>query len=124
MPNSDKTTIKMRAFPGDAGAEPAKPAVNQNAADELTRKNAQIDDLKKKLLEHLNTIEQLQQNLRQEQGKSPELVRKVATLEARIKELSALEEQVKKIPVLENRIRELTEALNRIATIAASGKAS
>lgn len=82
-------------------------------ANDIARKNAQIEEEKKKSIEHLKTIEQLKESLKQEQAKTAEATKKMAGLEARINELSALEAKVK----------ELTDMLGKISGIAAAGKA-
>lgn len=113
-------------------------------AGELANKNVQLEAEKHKSLEHLKTIEQLRESLKQEQAATAEQARKANELEARTRELTVLEEKVKKIPALEARInelavletrlkemaalevrvKELTEALGKISTIAAAGKAA
>lgn len=82
-------------------------------ANDLARKNAQLEELKSKSLEHLQTIEQLRESLKQEQAKTAGMAGKAAELEAKAKEAAALDARVK----------ELTEALGKIAAIAAAGKA-
>lgn len=101
-------------------------------ANALARKNAQLEE-QKKSLEHLQTIAQLRESLKQEQAKTPEMVNKIAGLEARVKELSGLETKLKELSGLENKakeaamlevkVKELSDALGKIAAIAAAGKA-
>jgi len=81
--------------------------------NELARKNAQLEEEKKKSLEQLKTIEQFRESLKQEQVKTAEMVKMMTEQEARTKASSALEARAK----------ELTEALGKIAAIAAAGKA-
>jgi len=102
-------------------------------ANDLARKNAQIEEEKKKSLEHLKTIEQLKESLKQEQAKTAEMSSKTVMLEAKVNELSGLEARVKllpeleakvkELPGLEAKVKELTEVLNKISGIAAAGKA-
>ncbi|MDD2914889.1 MAG: hypothetical protein PHP70_06165 [Gallionella sp.] len=102
-------------------------------ANALAKKNALLEEEQKKSLEHLQTIAQLRESLKQEQAKSPEMVNKMAVLEARVtellgletklKELSGLENKAREAVMLEAKVRELTEALGKIAAIAAAGKA-
>ncbi|MDD5300474.1 MAG: hypothetical protein PHD65_08270 [Gallionella sp.] len=102
-------------------------------ANDLAMKNAQIEEEKKKSLEHLKTIEQLRESLKQEQAKTAEMVKKTAGLEAKINELSGLEDKVKavaeleakvkELPALEAKVKELTDILGKISGIAATGKA-
>jgi len=82
-------------------------------ASELAKKNAQIEEAKNKSLEHLKTIEQLRNSLKQEQAIASEMVDKAANLDAKTKELTSLEAKVK----------ELTEALGKISSIAAAVEA-
>lgn len=118
-------TVKTHAFPD--GAKSIAPQSNlteaQEKALELAKKNALIAEDKSKLLEHLKTIEQLGESLKQEQAKTAEMTKKVAGLEAKIKELSEQETQEKKVAELEAKVKELTEALGKISGIAAAGKA-
>jgi len=92
-------------------------------ANEFARKNAQIEEEKKKSLEHLKTIEQLKESLKQEQAKTAEMAKKMAALEAKIKELSGLEAKVKEVAELDAKVKELTDMLGKISGIAAAGKA-
>ena len=82
-------------------------------ANELVRKNTQLEEEKKKSLELIKTVEQLRDSLKQEQAKTLELSRNLAEQETRTKESAALEAKV----------NELTGALGKIAAIAAAGKA-
>jgi len=104
-------------------AEMAKNKAEQDAklkdlavleASELAKKNAQIEDVKSKSLEYLNTIDQLKESLKQEQAKAAGMVDKTAELEVKTKELA----------LLEAKVTELTEALGKISSIAATVKAS
>jgi uncharacterized protein YoxC len=79
--------------------------------------------MKIKLLEHLKTIEQLRESLKQEQANTAGIAKKTAGLEAKIKELSEQENQEKKLAELEAKVKELSEMLSRISGIAAAGKA-
>jgi t-SNARE complex subunit (syntaxin) len=98
-------TVKTRAFPD--GKKSAASQSNLTGAQEktleLAKKNAQLEEVKSKLLEHLKTIEQLRESIKQEQAKAAEMVTKTAGLEAKVKELS--------------------EMLSKISGIAAAGKA-
>ena len=126
MSNADKTTIKTRTFP--EGAKPVVPQNNlteaQEKALELAKKNALIAEEKNKLLEHLKTIEQLRESLKQEQSKAAEMAQKAVGLEAKVKELSVQESNAEKMAELEARVKELTEALGKISGIASAGKAN
>jgi len=125
MSNADKTTIKTRAFSDDAKS--AAPQNNlteaQEKALELAKKNAHLEDVKSKLLEHFKTIEQLRESLKQEQAKTVEMEKMTAGLEAKVKELTELEAKVQNSAELEAKVKELTEALGKISGIAAAGKA-
>ena len=125
MSDSEKTTIKLRAYPGKAEGDVAQSNLteDQNNALELVKRNAQLQEEKNKLLELQKTIEQLRESFKQEQAKSAGMAEKAVMLEAKVKELSAQETNVKKVAELEARVKELTEALGKISGIAASGKA-
>ena len=125
MSNEDKTTINVRAYSGKA--DNIVPQNNltedQNNALELVKKIAQLEEEKRKSLEHLKTIEQLRNSLQQEQAKSTELSKKMVALEAKIKELSGLENKAKELAEMEAKVKKFTEMLGRISGIAAVGKA-
>lgn len=161
-------TVKMRAYSEEAPSDASQgnPADDQNRTLELALKDAQLEEEKSKTLEYLKTIVQLRENLKQEQAKAAEVVKKSAELEAKVKDLAALDstefakknaqleeerrkslEQMKAIEQLketlrqeqakaaeqeakakgsavqEAKVKELTEALGKIAAIAAAGKA-
>lgn len=124
MSNEDETTIKVRAYSGNA--ENLVPQSNlteeQSNALELVKKNAQLEDERKKLREHMQTIEQLRESIKQEQAKTAEMVKKIAVLEAKEKELAMMAVKVKEFAGLEAKVKELTEALGKISSIAASAK--
>jgi DNA repair exonuclease SbcCD ATPase subunit len=117
-------TVKTHAFPD--GAKIVVPQNNlteaQEKALEHAKKNALIAEEKNKLLEHLKTIEQMRESLKQEQARTAEMAKKAAGLEAKVKELSEQETQEKKVAELEAKIKELSEALGKISGIAAAGK--
>lgn len=82
-------------------------------ANELAKKNAQIEEARNKSLEHLKTIEQLKASLQQEQEKIAGMAGNAADLEAKTKALALSEAKVK----------ELADALGKVAVIAAAVKA-
>lgn len=118
-------TVKTRAFSGDAKSAATQSNLTeaQEKSLELANKNAQLEEVKSKLLEHLKTIEQLRESLKQEQAKTAEMAKKTAMLEAKLKELAELENKVKKVAELEAKVKELSEVLGKISGIAATGKA-
>lgn len=124
MSNEDKTTINVRAYSGKA--DDIVPQNNltgdQNNALELVKKTAQLEEEKRKSLEHLKTIEQLRESLKQEQAKTTEMAKKMAVLEAKVKELSGLETKAKKLAEMEAKVNELTGMLGKISGIAVAGK--
>lgn len=91
-------------------------------ANELARKNAQIEEEKKKSLDQLKTIEQLRGGLKQEQAKTAGMEKEIAGMEAKIKGFSELENKVKEMAGLEAKVKELTDMLGKISGIAAAGK--
>lgn len=118
-------TVKTCAFPGNAKSAASQSNLTeaQEKSLELAKKNAQLEEVKGKLLEHLKTIEQLRESLKQEQAKTAEMANMAVGLEAKVKELSEQETKVKKVTELEAKVKELTEALGKISGIAAAGKA-
>lgn len=84
-------------------------AVEEN---QLVKKDAQLEEEKKRSLEYIRTIDQLRENLKKDQAKMTEMLDKSAELEAKAKEVALLEAKVK----------DLSGALNRISSIAAAGK--
>ncbi|MEQ1838367.1 MAG: hypothetical protein ABL858_08580 [Candidatus Nitrotoga sp.] len=99
---SDKT-VKTEAFSGQIA--PSNLSEAQEKALDLIKRGVQLEEMKGAVQEHLQTIEQLRQNLKQEKEK-------VAALEVKDVERAALE----------IRVKELTEALSKISGIAAAGK--
>ena len=57
---------------------------------QLARKDAQLEEEKKKSLEFMRMIEQLRESNKQDQAKKIELANKVAVLDAKVKELSVV----------------------------------
>jgi t-SNARE complex subunit (syntaxin) len=108
-------TVKTRSFPSNAKSAALQSNLTeaQEKSLELANKNAQLEGMKSKLLEHFKTIEQLRESLKQEQARTAEMVRKTAGLEAKENKSAELEAKVK----------ELTEALGKISSIATAGKA-
>jgi len=86
-------TVKIRAYPDDAksNASQGNLADGQNISLELAMKNAQLEEEKSRSLEHLKTIVQLRESLKQEQAKTAEMARKMAEQDAKAKDLAALE---------------------------------
>ncbi|HCI14511.1 MAG: hypothetical protein A2063_08715 [Gallionellales bacterium GWA2_60_142] len=81
----EEKTLKLRAYSDDI----KNPAAPINPADEksleLAMKDAQIEEERSRSLEHLKTIVQLRESLKQEQAKVAEAAKKVAELEVRVK---------------------------------------
>lgn len=78
-------TVKLRAYSEDVKnpTAPEKP-VDEKSLD-LAMKDAQIEEERSRSLEHLKTIVQLRESLKQEQAKTAEIARKAAELEAKVK---------------------------------------
>lgn len=81
-------------------------------ANELTRKNAQLEEEKSRSLEYMRMIEQLRERVKQDQARSAGAVDKAAELEAKAKEVA----------VLEAKVKDMSAALSKISSIAAAGK--
>jgi citrate synthase len=123
MSKPDQTTIKIRAYDGKApGDAQSNLSEEQNNALELVKKTAQLQEEKNRSLELLKSIELLQESLRQEQARTAEMRKMVAGLEAQLKELAAQETNTRKVAELEARVKELSEVLSKISGIAATGK--
>ncbi|HZW25986.1 MAG TPA: hypothetical protein VFF26_10930 [Gallionella sp.] len=96
-------TVKIRAYPDDI----KNPAAPINPADEksleLAMKDAQIEEERSRSLEHLKTIVQLRESIKQEQAKVAEAAKKVAEMESKLKGSSEQEanELAKKTAQLE-----------------------
>ncbi len=58
--------------------------------NQLARKDAQLEEEKKKSLEYMRTVDQLRESTKQDQAKKIELANKVAVLETKVKELSVV----------------------------------
>jgi uncharacterized protein YlxW (UPF0749 family) len=124
MSKPDQTTIKIRAYDGKAAGDDAQSNLSeeQNNALELVKKTVQLQEEKNRSLEHLKAIELLQKSLRQEQARTAEMAKRVAGLEAQLKERAAQQTNVKKVAELEAKVKELSEVLGKISGIAATGK--
>jgi len=110
-------TVKIRAYSDDAksNASQGNLTEDQNSSLELAKKNAQLEEEKKKSLEHLKTIEQLRESLRQEQAKAAELVKKTAGLGANefaVKDAQLEEEKSRSLENLKT-IVQLRESLKQ-----------
>lgn len=99
---SDKT-VKTEAFSGQIA--PSNLSEAQEKALDLIKRSVQLEEMKGVVQEHLQTIEQLRQSLKQEKEKVAELEVKDA---ARV--------------ALEAKVKELTEVLSKISDIAAAAK--
>jgi hypothetical protein len=118
-------TVKIREYSGDvkSAASRGNLTADQEKSLELVKKNARLEEENKKLLEHVKTIEQLRDSLKQEQAKTVEMANMAVGLEDKLKELDGLEAKIKKVAELEAKVKELTETLNKISNIAAAGQA-
>lgn len=86
-------TVKIRAFGGEGGtgeAARSEPAEDKHKID-LAMKDAQIEEERSRALEHLKTIVQLRESMKQEQAKSAELAKRVEDLEVKIRAIANLE---------------------------------
>jgi len=70
--------------------------------NQLVKKEAQLEEEKKKSLEYMKTVDNLRESIKQDQAKKMEIEKKAAVLEAKVKELSVV--------------------LSKISSIAAGGK--
>jgi chromosome segregation ATPase len=114
-----KTIVQLRESLKQERAKTAEleAKVNRLAVveeNQLARKNALLEEEKRKSLEQMKTIEHLRESLMQEQARSAGVADRTAELEAKTKEIAALEARVKG----------LSAALGQISSIAAAGKAA
>jgi len=125
MSNADKTTIKLRAYPDKTAGDGVQSNLSdeQHQALELVKKNAQLEQEKKKTLELESAIEQLGASLKQEQEKTAEMTTTAKNMESKLKALAELEAKAKQVIVLEAKVKELSDMLGKISGIATSGKA-
>lgn len=112
MSNLDKT-LKVRALSPDAKPKASSDNLSreQELALELTKKNAQIEEERKKALESLKIVERMRELLKQEQAKSAELEAKITAAEA-------------KCSATEAKVKELTAVLEKISGLATSAAQS
>jgi chromosome segregation ATPase len=77
----------------------------------LVRKNAELEEEKKKSLEMVKTIEQLRENLKQELGKSAEMLNRMAELKTKVNKMDSVEENqlIKKNTLLEEEKKKTLE---------------
>jgi methyl-accepting chemotaxis protein len=84
--------------------------------NQLVKKNAQLEEEKKKSLEYMRTIQQLRDGLKQEQDKSAQMSAKMAELEIKVNKLDAVEESqlAKKNALLEEEKKKSLEYMKTI----------
>jgi DNA repair exonuclease SbcCD ATPase subunit len=89
-------TVKIRAFSEESMSDMAGGgfADGQNKSLELAMKDAQLEEEKVRSLEHLKTIVQLRENLKQEQAKWAEINRKKEELAAKENLLDVKEKEL------------------------------
>ena len=92
--------------------------------NQLIRKNAELEEEKKKSQEYLQEIEQLKESLKQELGKSSQMAKKMVGLEARVNKLDSVEESqlVKKNAELEEEKKKSLEYVKTIEQLRDSHK--
>jgi polyribonucleotide nucleotidyltransferase len=109
-------TLKLRAYPDGAmkTAEAGKPADEKSL--ELAMKDAQIEEERSRSLEHLKTIVQLRESLKQEQARTAEATLKAGELEARLKDAGSQEagERAQKVAQLEEEKKRSIEYMRMI----------
>jgi chromosome segregation ATPase len=78
---------------------------------QLARKSAELEEEKKNSLELVKTVEQLRENLKQELGKSAEMVNRMAELKTKVNKMDSVEESqlVKKNTQLEEEKKKTLE---------------
>lgn len=78
---------------------------------QLVRKSAELEEEKKKSLELVKAVEQLRENLKQELGKSADMVNRMAELKSKVDKMDSVEEShlVKKNTLLEEEKKKTLE---------------
>jgi hypothetical protein len=92
--------------------------------NQLVRKNAELEDEKKKSLEYMKEIQHLKESLKQEQEKSAQMSKKMAGLETKVNKLDSVEESqlVKKNTLLEEEKKKSLEYVKTIEQLRESHK--
>ncbi len=92
--------------------------------NQLIRKNAQLEEEKKKSLEYMKTIEQLRESLTQEQERTAQLSARIADLETKVIKLDSVEEShlVRKNTELEEEKKKSLEYMKTIEQLRDSSK--
>ncbi|MDZ4202421.1 MAG: hypothetical protein U1C96_09785 [Gallionella sp.] len=117
-------TVKLRAYAEDANNPAAQGKQTDDKSLDLAMKDAQIEEERSRSLEHLKTIVQLRESLKQEQAKVAEITGKAAEMENKMRSLGALEngELAKKNAELEQERRLSLEQLKMIEQLRESLK--
>jgi chromosome segregation ATPase len=92
--------------------------------NQLVKKNAQLEEEKKKSLEYMKTIEQLRENLKRDQEQLAEVLHKKAELESKVNKMDTVEENqlVKKNTQLEEEKKKSLEYAKLIDQLRESTK--
>lgn len=111
-----KTIVQLRESlkqeQGKAAALEAKVTrLDSVEENQLVRKNAELEEEKKKSLEYVKTIEQLRENRKQEVEKSAQMLNRIAELEAKVNKMDTVEENqlVRKNTLLEDEKKKSAE---------------
>ena len=114
-------TVKIRAFAADAKQDgtPNNQSNEQSLSLELSKKNAMLEEEKKKTQEYQLMVAQLRESLKLEQTRTAEMVKKKTEMEAKVKELSSVDsnEMAKKnaeIEELQNKSLENVKAIMQL----------
>lgn len=115
-------TVKLRAYPEGAMKSAASDKPADEKSLELAMKDAQIEEERSRSLEHLKTIVQLRESLKQEQARTAEANLKANELEARLKDAGSQEasELAKKAAQLEEERSRSVEYMRMIEQLRAS----
>ncbi len=110
-------TVKIRTYSGDekSGVSQGNLSDDQNKSLELAKKNAQLEEERKKSLEQFNVIEQLRVSLKQEQAKMAEMMKKTVGPDANelaVKDAQLEEEKSRSLENLKT-IVQLRESLKQ-----------
>lgn len=115
-------TLKMRAFAAEAAKVPQ--SNEQNLSLELAKRDALLEEEKKKSSEYQLMINQLRESLKLEQTRTAEMVKKKTEMENKVKELSSVDsgEMAKKNAEIDELQQKVVENVRVIMQLRESNK--
>lgn len=115
-------TLKMRAFAAEAAK--AQQSNEHNLSLELAKRDALLEEEKKKSSEYQLMINQLRESLKLEQTRTAEMVKKKTEMENKVKELSSVDhgEMAKKNAEIDELQQKVVENVRVIMQLRESNK--